>query len=76
MLQYAPILHICNVNDSKRDLHFDEKCCIFVIEYRGERQNVAFPSFFRQILGKKSQDFVKIIQDLVEISPRKVFTRS
>ena len=37
MLQYAPILHICNVNDSKRDLHFGEKCCIFVIAYRGER---------------------------------------
>lgn len=36
MLQYAPILHICNVNECKRDLDFGEKSCIFVIAYRGE----------------------------------------
>lgn len=46
MLQYAPILHICNVNECKRNLDFGEKCCIFVIAYRGERIDVAFPLFF------------------------------
>ena len=36
MLQYAPILHICNVNECERNLDFGEKSCIFVIAYRGE----------------------------------------
>ena len=53
MLQYAPILHICNVNDCKRDLDFGEKCCIFVIEYRGEWTSVAFPLFFALFWGEK-----------------------
>ena len=53
MLQYAPILHICNVNECERNLDFGEKSCIFVIAYRGERWNVAFSLFFAPILGEK-----------------------
>ena len=46
MLQYAPDLHICNVNECERNLDFGEKSCIFVIAYRGERIDVAFSLFF------------------------------
>jgi hypothetical protein len=53
MLQYAPDLHICNVNECERNLDFGEKSCIFVIAYRGERTSVAFPLFFALFWGEK-----------------------
>ena len=53
MLQYAPILHICNVNECKRDLDFGEKCCIFVITYRGRVTDRRFLLIFCPFLGEK-----------------------
>ena len=34
---FAYGLHKASVNGCERDLHFDEKSCIFVIAYRRER---------------------------------------